>query len=81
MNIQEFAQAHQKHYGQNIEFNLVSSVDCQIAGEPAWTNENAHLVTYEVKTSFGNFQGRSAGKKWARAAAVEAAASSKACPF
>ena len=71
MNIQQFAQTHQSHFGSNIEFGMAEKTG----------PDHCPVVTVEVQTRFGNFVGSGSNKKFARAEAVKEAAASKNCPF
>jgi len=71
MNIQEFAMNYQSRFGSNIEFGMASKTG----------PDHCPVVTVEVFTNFGNFEGKGSNKKVARAKAVEAAAASPDCPF
>ncbi len=78
MEISTFCQKHQSHFGTDASFFLVMAEDLQ--GENRGFGPQ-HAVRYGIKTNFGTFYGSGNGKKQARAAAVQAAASSDACPF
>ncbi len=78
MNISEFCQAHQRHFGADASIFLAESVDLQ--GETRGFGPQ-HAVRYGIETRFGTFYGSGNGKKQARAAAVQAAAASPDCPF
>lgn len=78
MEISTFCQKHQRQFGTDATFSLVSSVDVQ---EETRGFGPQHQVCYEIKTNFGAFKGYGPGKKQARAAAVKKAVSSEACPF
>jgi len=71
MKIQEFAMKYQRHFGFNIEFGMAEKTG----------PDHCPVVTVEVFTNFGTFEGSGSNKKVARANAVEAAAASPDCPF
>jgi dsRNA-specific ribonuclease len=71
MNIQDFAVKYQRRFGTNIEFGMAKKTG----------PDHRPVVTVEVFTNFGTFEGSGSNKKVARANAVGAAAASPDYPF
>jgi dsRNA-specific ribonuclease len=67
----DFAQAHQAHYGTNINFSLA-----KVKASP-----KAPVITITLTTGFGQFIGKGANQKLAKVNAVQKANQHKDCPL